>query len=73
MSPRNPEEISDVDLQNEARQDIHGTTDHAPQAQPELKVYGPVAPSPRPDDRADTQTSPDRVEAYLKGPTVFSA
>ncbi|WP_414473518.1 hypothetical protein [Microvirga sp. M2] len=73
MSPRNPEEISDVDLRNEALQDIHGTTDHAHQAAPNFKVYGPFAPAPRPDDRADAQTSADRVEAYLKGPTAFSA
>lgn len=73
MSPRNPEEISDVDLQNEALQNAHGTTDHAPQAAPDFKVFGPFAPAPRPGDKADTQTSPDRVEAYLKGPTVFSA
>ncbi|MEZ0169852.1 hypothetical protein [Microvirga sp. TS319] len=73
MSPRNPEEISDVDLRNEALQDTHGTTGHNPQAAPDFKVFGPLAPVPRPGDKADTQASPDRVEAYLKGPTVFSA
>lgn len=73
MTPRNPEESSDMDLQNGALQDAHETINDTTHAAPVSAVRSTLPPASRPDEADDAKAARDRVEAYLKGPTVFSA
>ncbi|WP_134496355.1 hypothetical protein [Microvirga pakistanensis] len=73
MTPRNPEDRSTADLQNRSLQDKHDAPHdptHAP-ADSEPRATPPAASLQGED--ADAKIVLDRLEAYMKGPTVFSA
>lgn len=73
MAPRNPDEGPDEGEPNEAPQIVHEaprTDGDAPPA-PEQRS---AAPSEIPqDEKRDGKAGLDRVEIYLRGPTVFTA
>ena len=70
MTPRNPKESSDRDSQTGGLQDVHETVKDAG---PVSKVRGTLLPDSRPEEADDAKSARDRVEAYRRGPTVFSA
>lgn len=73
MSPRSPEESTEEDLQNkvlQAIQDAINEDKNTPVAPVEQDV---AAPDTGADQKLDTKVELDRVETYLKGPTVFAA
>lgn len=73
MNPRKPGNGPREDVQNEVPQAIHEALDdgkHAP-SHPEPVNLAPL--KARQEETLNTQIEPDRVEVYLKGPTVFTA
>jgi hypothetical protein len=73
MTPRNPEESPNMDPQNRVLRDIHDTINNAAHAAPASQPHGTPVPVSQQREAVDTKLPLDRVEAYLKGPTVFSA
>ncbi|WP_243371281.1 hypothetical protein [Microvirga solisilvae] len=72
MTPRNPDASTEETVQEELLQAVHeALTDeaslHAAQAEQDASVPSVTKTEP------DTRVELDRVETYLKGPTVFSA
>ncbi|WP_114945373.1 hypothetical protein [Microvirga calopogonii] len=76
MSPRPPPESPDNDAQSELLQAVHNALNDLapitdPTEEPPLAEAQPDAqPSPSSDE---TQVDIDRIEAYLRGPTAFTA
>lgn len=76
MSPRLPPESPDDDAQSELLQAVHSAlNDFAPltdpaEEQPLAETQPDAQLSPSPDE---TQVDIDRVEAYMRGPTAFTA
>ncbi|WP_262296666.1 hypothetical protein [Microvirga sesbaniae] len=76
MTPRLPPENPDDDEQSELLQAVHrALNDLAPITDPvenlplaEAKPDEPAVPSPD-----ETEVEIDRIEAYLRGPTAFTA
>ena len=73
MTPRNPEDSPEVDLQNRGLQDIHDNLDGDAHAAPASDPHSTPAAISQQESTVDAKLVLDRVEAYLKGPTVFSA
>ncbi len=73
MTPRNPENSSDLYVQRKPLQGIHETLDDPTRAAAVSQPHSAPVPAPRQDESADGKLALDRVEAYLKGPTAFSA
>ncbi|MBA1158425.1 hypothetical protein [Microvirga mediterraneensis] len=76
MSPRLPPESPDDDGQSELLQSVHDAlNDLAPLTDPTeeqpLAETQPGAPASTSPD--ETQVEIDRVEAYMRGPTAFTA
>ncbi|PVE22571.1 hypothetical protein DC522_20420 [Microvirga sp. KLBC 81] len=73
MTPRNPDESPEEKKQDKALQTIREVLNHdteapvvsVPESTPVLNV--------QPEETPDTKVELDRVELYLRGPTVFSA
>jgi hypothetical protein len=76
MTPRLPPENPDDDVQSELLQAVHtALNDLAPindpvEEHPVTEAQQDVKPSQSPDD---TEVEIDRFEAYLRGPTAFTA
>jgi hypothetical protein len=73
MTPRNPEDSSKADVQNKVLPDVHDTFRGDTHAAPVSKPHSTPILDPRQEEGGNTKLALDRVEAYLKGPTVFSA
>jgi len=73
MTPRNPENSSDLDVQSKSLQGIQDTLDGHTRAAAVSEPHSAPLPTPRRDESAESKLTLDRVEAYLKGPTAFSA
>jgi hypothetical protein len=76
MTPRQPPENPDDDEQSELLRAVHkALNDLAPindpvEEQPLAETRQDVKPSLSPDE---TEVEIDRIEAYLRGPTAFTA
>jgi hypothetical protein len=73
MNPRKPGNGPQEDVQNEVPQAIHEAPDdckHAP-SHPDPVNLAPL--KAQQEEALKTQIERDRVEIYLKGPTVFTA
>ena len=71
---RQPSDIIDNSIQDESLPNDRDTLDDTLANDP--KKPRPVAPkqdAAQPDDEDKTQVEIDRIEAYLRGPTAFSA
>jgi len=73
MTPRNPEDSPEVDLQNRVLQDIRDTPNDDTHAAPACDPHSMPAATSQQESAVDTKLRLDRLEAYLRGPTVFSA
>ncbi|WP_262029458.1 hypothetical protein [Microvirga sp. Mcv34] len=80
MSPRLPPESPDDDGQSEFLQTVHdAANDLAPLTDPaEEQPLAETQPDTQPDTQPntspdETQVDIDRVEAYMRGPTAFTA
>lgn len=73
MTPRNPEESLDETVPDKALRAIHEACNDESSAQGEPVRQDAPALAVRQEETRDTAIEPDRVELYLKGPTVFSA
>ncbi|MCG7391838.1 hypothetical protein MHY87_02825 [Microvirga sp. ACRRW] len=72
MCARSPEESSEEKVQTKILQAIHDALDDTQSpAEPQHKDV-PVSQTPQ-EKLLDTKVELDRVELYLKGPTVFTA
>lgn len=74
MMARQPSDNADVPVQDESLPDDRAALDAAPANDP--KKPRPVATqqgAAQPDEADKTQVEIDRIEAYLRGPTAFSA
>lgn len=75
MMARQPSDNADVPVQDESLPDDRATPDDAASANDPNKPR-PVATqqgAAQPDGVDKTQVEIDRIEAYLRGPTAFSA
>ena len=75
MMARQPSDNADVPVQDESLPDDRAALDDAAPAN-DPKKPRPVATqqdAAHPDDADKTQVEIDRIEAYLRGPTAFSA
>ncbi|EIM25905.1 hypothetical protein [Microvirga lotononidis] len=76
MSPRLPPESPDDDGQSELLQTVHdalndlGPLTDPTEEQPLTEAQPDGQPSTSPDE---TQVEIDRIEAYMRGPTAFTA
>jgi hypothetical protein len=76
MTPRHPPESPDDDVQSENLQSVHDAlSDITPvndpaEAQPATETQQDARPAEAPDE---TEVDIDRIEAYLRGPTAFTA
>ena len=73
MNPHKPRNGPQKDGQNKVLQPVHEALDngkHAP-SHPEPMSLPPL--KAQQEETLNTQIEPDRVESYLKGPTVFTA
>ncbi|QRM30717.1 hypothetical protein [Microvirga sp. VF16] len=76
MTPHLPPESPDDDVQSELLQAVHkALNDLTPindpvEEQPLTETQQDVQPSASPDE---TEVEIDRIEAYLRGPTAFTA
>lgn len=71
MSPRNPEESTEEDVQNKVLQAVHDGINDG-EAAPVVSVQQDAS-APEADQDPGTKVERDRVEIYLKGPTAFAA
>jgi hypothetical protein len=75
MTPRQTDETSEDDVQNQILQAIHEALNDSSEDETPLARM-PQAGSPQAHEQAgaaDTRVELDRAEAYLRGPTAFSA
>ncbi len=73
MAPRNPDESLVKDGRNAVPQVLPDAPDPAASGAADAARQAPPAPGAQPEEPLRTRVDPDRVEVYLKGPTVFSA
>ena len=72
MTPRKPPESPDDDMQSEILQAVHNAlNDIAPVNTPAKDQPAAEADQAKPSD--ETEVEIDRIEAYLRGPTAFTA
>jgi hypothetical protein len=76
MTPRQTDETSEDDVQNQILQAIHEALNDSSEDETPLARMPQQAGSPQAHEQAgaaDTRVELDRAEAYLRGPTAFSA
>jgi hypothetical protein len=76
MAPRKPLENPDDDMQSEILQAVHDAlNDLAPLSDPVEEQPVPAARQAAPHalKAEDVEVEVDRIEAYLRGPTAFTA
>jgi hypothetical protein len=73
MTPRNPDDSYEETVQDEILQAVHEALTNETSAQAAPAERDTPIPAVKQEERQDTKVEPDRVEIYLKGPTVFSA
>jgi hypothetical protein len=76
MTPRHPPESPDDDKQSELLRAVHrALNDITPVSDPahEQPETGNDAPRLVKDHEVDAEAEHDRIEAYLRGPTAFTA
>lgn len=73
MTPRNPDEITEEEVQDKVLQAIHNAlnVDMGDIADPTQQKATALEKEPKKEH--DVEVELDRVEAYLKGPTAFTA
>ncbi len=72
MTPRQPPEGPDDDMQSEILQAVHNAlNDIAPVNNPAEDKPATETDQAKPTD--ETEVEIDRIEAYLRGPTAFTA
>ncbi|MXQ10336.1 hypothetical protein [Microvirga makkahensis] len=73
MTPRNPEDSSKSDVESRSLQDLHDPLDGRSRAAAAPEPDSPPVPALRQEESVEAKLTLDRLEAYMKGPTVFSA
>jgi len=72
MTPRKPPESPDEEMQSEILQAVHNAlNDITPIHDPAQDQPAAEADQAKPSD--ETEVEIDRIEAYLRGPTAFTA
>jgi hypothetical protein len=78
MTPRKPPESPEVDGQSALPPEVHNalndiTPANGPADEPSATENKQGAPRLVKQDEIDTEVEIDRIEAYLRGPTAFTA